>query len=471
MLDLFTVIFLGYLCKGVNKFGNILYKLCQNSYSPFMLKNFKPLFFILLTGMTFFTSCTSGSNGSNLATSQEEADFKAKCSRQYNEINISDFSDGFNHARYLYEDSIPPWQLYDTTQILGLAENMIYLQNPDGGWAKNLDFQRVYTLSELREIQNNNKSVPPVTYQLHQSQDGSTMDNRNIYSQLKYLCQVYRQVPDQRYLDCAVKAFTWILNAQHPTSGGFTGADVFAITFNDNVMSDVLTVLRDIANAGSSSYYYVLPVSQRKQAETAYKKGINCILKTQITVTLKDNTKLKTAWCQQHSHDTFAPVWAREFEPPSICSSESFSVLKFLMNDPSPTEQIKAAVKAGVEFFDRDDVRIHGKELKQTPIQATTLNGRTYTYDQTLVDNPSAPDMWARFYALDKTFDVVTGARKPIQGNYPEVLSPVWCDRGCIYYDDYNKMSMERRNGYSYVNSSFNSTLSKYNQWKQNFPD
>lgn len=424
-----------------------------------------------------FVSCASDNEVSGHGGkdgSENDTAFSSLVSRHFKAISISDFSDGFNHARYSYENSIPPWELYDEDQILGFAENMIYLQNPDGGWTKNLDFQRKYSLSELESIQEENKSIEPVTYMLKTESAGSTMDNGNIHSQIKYLCQVYSQVKNDSlvdsgcYLECAERALEWILNAQHPESGGFTGADVYGITYNDNVMTNALALLRDISDG--KDYFSVFSSDIRKKAEAAYEKGIDCILKTQITVTLDDGTKLLTAWCQQHSHETLKPIWAREFEPPSICSAESFKVVSLLMQIKNPSDKVKNSIAAAGKFFDRDDVRIHGRKIVTKSISPVTLNGRYYTTERSLGSDSSAPDLWARFYALDSSFDVVTGARKPIQGTYPHVLSPIWCDRGCKYVEDFNKLSLERRNGYAYVNTSGTNFLKSYEKWKlQNF--
>lgn len=425
--------------------------------------------------MLAVVSCTSSSCVSEpLSTDEEEAAFKKLCETRYNSIDISAFGDGFNHARYQYKDSIPPYELYDTDQILGFAENMIYFQNPDGGWGKNFDLQRKYTLGELRQIQKEHKSIAPVTYHLKTEEHGSTMDNQNIHSQIKYLCQVYDQVKNipsvdsKPYLDCATRALQWILNAQHPESGGFTGADVYGITYNDNVMSDALTLLRDIARG--NGYFAVFPEETRDKAQAAYEKGLDCILKTQITVTLGDGTKLLTAWCQQHYHEYLQPRWAREFEPPCICSTESYKVLQFLMEIENPSEEIKRAVKAGVEFFDRDDVRIHDKKVVEVPLDTPVFwenVKRTDTKERVMQDSPGNTNLWARFYALDSSFDVEKDARKPIQGTYPPVLSPIWCDRGCKYVENYMDLSQERRTGYGYTNTNFTSTLNKYNNWKQ----
>lgn len=418
------------------------------------------LFALIFASCVFF-SCASSATAS---VSEEGDEFLAKVSARYERIDISDFADGFNHARYMYPNSIPPWELYEETQILGLAENMVYLQNPDGGWAKNIDLQRRYSLAELVRLREANKSVPPVTYEKMAAKDGSTIDNGNIFSQIKYLAQVYAQVPDGRYLECAERAVRWILGAQHPVSGGFTGADVYAVTYNDDVMSETLRVLRDIAR--DDALYGVFPDDMRSLAEEAYQKGIACIIKSQVTLTLRDGRRILTAWAQQHDHETLRPVWAREFEPPSVCTAESARVVDFLMEDDNPGEEIIRAVTAACEWLDMDEVRIRGKKIVSIAHDGEVLNGRYYDYERIMVDDTSAADLWARFYALDSSFDVVTGARKPVQGDYPEVNTPVWCDRGCKYCPDFNALSLERRNGYGYTVTNPRSTLRRYAEWK-----
>ncbi len=449
--------------------------------------------FLIFLILSFASCSTSSYIGSDTQQSQGLSEvnetapdssmytFSELTKKRFTSISLTDFSDGFNHARYQYENSIPPYELYDESQILGIAENIIYTQNPDGGWDKNVDLQRIYTKAELEKIQSENSKIPAVTYYLKTDKHGSTMDNRNIHSQIKYLCQVYEQVKDkkeinsQRYLDSATKALQWIFNAQHPVSGGWTGADVYGITFNDDVMSDCLVLLGDIAEG--KKCFNVFPSQVRNQAKLSWDRGIDCIMKTQITVTLNDGTKLLTAWGQQYYHDTFQPRWAREFEPPSICSSESFKVLKFLMSVNNPTQDIKNAVKAGVDFFNREDVRIHGKKVYDrpldTPVYWESVN-RVDTKERIMedcVDCGHTNDIWARFYALDKSFDLVKDARHTIQGEYPEVLSPVWCDRKCKYVKDYMDISQERRSGYGYTTKAFYSVLNEYNVWSKKYPD
>ncbi len=449
---------------------------CKKAESDPIIIPMKKIFLPVFAFCTFFAAgCASSSSSGDSSINSSELDltlsvyqsqekFQKFTQGTYDSISLNEFSDGFSHARYIYPDEKPPYELYDSTQIAGIAENMLFLQNPDGGWAKNLDFQRKYTLEELCALKEKNKKILPVTYELKTQSNGSTMDNRNIFSEIRYLAQVYTQIPEKRYAECAERALTWILNAQEPKTGGFTGADVYAITFNDDVMSDVLSFLNEVAE--NTELYPFFSSEMRTKAKNAYEHGIECILKCQITVTLSDGTKLLTAWCQQHSYENYAPIWAREFEPPSICSSESKKVVELLMKIKNPSREVKNAVIAACEFFDRDDIRIHDKKLVKISREGSVLNGRYSDYEQRLEDVSGAKDLWARFYALDSSFDVETGARKPIQGTYPTVLSPIWCDRGCKYVEDFNDLSLERRNGYGYTTSSMEKLVStEYPKW------
>ena len=378
----------------------------------------------------------------------------------YAEIDLSDFEDGFHHARFLYPDELPPWDLYDADQILAIAENILAFQNDDGGWPKNIDYQRIYTHRELMAV--DTSGIEP-----------STLDNRNTYAQIRYLCRVWEQAKSlselapERYLNSALEGIRWILSVQHPENGGFTGYHVDAITFNDEVMTGTLRLLRDIANG--TECFSAVPSELRGMAQAAYDRGIDCILETQISVTLPDGSVLLTAWCQQHSNEKpFVPVWARSFEPPSICSWESFEVLKLLMEIPEPDERVIQAVRAGCAFFSRNDVRISGKRIEIVETEPIVLNDRVYTTDRFMVDDPDARDMWARFYALDESFDIVSGATYEIKGNYPSVLDPIWCDRECQFVEEYNLLSRERRNGYDYVTFAGDWVLKIYEEWEKN---
>ncbi len=422
----------------------------------------KKIFYFL--GLALVLSGCASTKGAQKDAFKNQAAFEEYTKASYQAVSLSEFNDGFNHARMGMKNGVQPYAIYNPDQIAGLAENMLYYQNPDGGWTKNIDYQKILTLDELKAIREANKSVLPVTYNLMTQHKGSTMDNRNIYSQIRYLSLVYQQIPEERYKNAAVRGINWILNAQEPKTGGFTGADVYGITFNDDIIANTLSFLYQIATDDNTFGY--IDNDTRKKAMAAYDKGIECILKCQLTVTLKDGSKLLTAWCQQHSYENYAPIWARAFESPSICSAESKKIVEFLMKIENPSDEIKNSIIAACEFFDRDDIRIHGRKLEKVPLTKPVPGDPYLKTERMLVDKADAPDCWARYYALDSSYDITLGCPLKVQGTYPEVLKPVWCDRGCKFVPDHNDISMERRNGYSYTNTSMETLVSKeYPEW------
>lgn len=371
--------------------------------------------------------------------------------KHYEAISLKPFNDSIAHARTSFKDNKPPYAIYDDTQIVGIAENMLALQNPDGGWKKNYDWAKINSKSELEALKESVKNVEAITYEKPKNHEQSTLDNRNIYSQIAYLAQVYRQKKDKRYITCINNALTWIFNAQHPTSGGFSGADVMAITYNDDVMAGVLGLLLDVAT--NDDLYGFLPKDKREEALNAYNRGVSCILKTQIKVTTANGDTILTAWGQQHDHETLEPIWARAFEPPSITACESCSILKLLMKDPNPTPQIKQAINSALAFLQDDNIIIHGKKIiRQKAAPEISSAGKYTDYEQIMVDDSDAKDLWARFYDL-------------------KTMQPIWCDRGQKFCATFNDMSKERRNGYAYTGTWPLSCIKEYEAWKQKWGD
>ena len=403
----------------------------------------KRIAFLLLTCVLIVSCATT--NDRSKETNEE---WKAKNTVAYEPISLKIFNDSINHARASYKNHIPDYQLYTEAQIVGIAESMLWLQNPDGGWKKNYDQARVYYRNELEGLKKSLQNVPPLTYQHKTSNLQSTLDNRNIYSQIAYLSKVYQQVPDPRYKECVIRALNWIFNAQHPVSGGWTGSDVYGITYNDEVMTGTMATLRDIAN-GLPQYQY-LGKKIQQQTKDAYDRAIQCVIKTQIKIKQPDGTELLTAWCQQHDHETLQPIWARAFEPPSITTSESVELVLMLMDDPNPSEELKKCITSACDFLLRDDLVLKGKKLLREKKEGMYLQGKYYDFEQTLVDDPNAPALWARMYDM-------------------QTLKPVWCDRDRKICNDFNEMSLERRNGYAYTGKWVSKIPEKYNAWKAKF--
>ena len=130
----------------------------------------------------------------------------------------------------------------------------------------------------------------------------STLDNRNTYSQINYLAQVYTKTKDSRYKASVLKGLDYLLKIQKK-NGGWRGWDVDAITYNDEVTTGVLELFLHI-NEGDINYTW-LDDAMKKRIYQALQKGIDIILRTQY---VQNGTK--TVWGQQHDNETLLPVQA-----------------------------------------------------------------------------------------------------------------------------------------------------------------
>ena len=140
------------------------------------------------------------------------------------------FQDGINHWQMKHpEGSYPRWSENDFIEI---ADNMVAYQNEDGGWMKNIDY-----LSKL-----NPDSVIAALAPKHRR---STIDNRNIIPQVTYLADVYARTGNEKYRRSAERGIDYILDTQKE-NGGWRGWDADAITFNDDVTTNVMQFLCDV---------------------------------------------------------------------------------------------------------------------------------------------------------------------------------------------------------------------------------
>ena len=209
------------------------------------------------------------------------------------------------------------------------------------------------------------------------------------------------------------------------------------ITYNDDAMIGVMRVLRDVADAKPDFAW--LREDERRQAQAAVAKGIDCILATQIKVDGKP-----TVWCQQHDEVTLAPAKARSYELPSFCSTESAGITLFLMDIRNPDERIRQAIHGAANWFEAH--KIEGKRLER-------LDGPQHELgkQRNLIDDPTAKPIWARFYDL-------------------ETHKPYFCDRDGVKLDSFEKLGHERRVNYAWFNDRGNRVLDRYAEWQKENP-
>lgn len=343
---------------------------------------------------------------------------------EYAPIDLSGFRDGAKHWNDKYgrdrqDDRFAP------DEIIHIAENILTYQLPDGGWPKNLDPQLKVPEAEIREL-------------LGRSLNRSTLDNRSTYPQIAYLAQVYSVTRADRYRESAERGLDYIFREQRPT-GGWRGADVDAITYNDDVMLGVMRLLREVQRQGSQFDW--LDDARREQAATALRRAVDVTLKCQIVA-----GGVKTAWCQQHSHTTFEPVKARAYELPSICPVESSGIVRFLMAIEEPSPEVVEAIEAAVTWIERS--RITGVRVRTIKIKPVRYEHHTATHDRVVIADADAPPIWARYYEI-------------------ETNRPFFCNRDGIKVYSLAEVHPERRTGYSwYSQAPLKLLTTDYPAWK-----
>ena len=322
---------------------------------------------------------------------------------------------------------------YATPEARHVADNIVSFQTPAGGWGKNVDRDG--------RVRVKGQHYVPVEHLPANARTGDdeswsyvgTIDNNATTSELRFLARVQAMAPGAQgdaYRGSFLKGIRYLLNAQFPNGGWpqiypLQGGYHDALTFNDDALSSVVTVLAEVARRQGD--YGFVPEALAAEAKIACNRAIQLILKTQVVVDGK-----RTIWGQQHDALTLAPAGARNFEPAALSSDESADLLIFLMKQAGHSPSVDAAVADGVAWLRAHAV--HGVAFEKGP------DGRK------LVDKPGAGPIWSRYY------DIKTG--KPIFG-----------DRDRSIHTDVNELSLERRNGYSWYNAGPAKALATYERW------
>jgi PelA/Pel-15E family pectate lyase len=336
-----------------------------------------------------------------------------------------------------------PADWYGQTQALCIANYLISFQTPAGGWSKNIDMTKSARVPGER-FSADNTSHFPVSSDNDAPKDRGwnyvgTFDNDATVTQLRFLAKVISAPGvkiDKAFRAAFFRGLDYIFASQYPNGGWpqvwpLQGGYHDAITYNDNAMIQVLELLRDVA-AGSAEFGFV-PGKTQARAAASVRRGIQCILATQIVV-----NGSRTVWCQQHDALTLEPCSARNYEMPSASSAESAEIVLFLMNEPSLSPELVAAIHGAAAWFEK-----------------TKINDVAYRFEgdagRLLVEAPGNGPLWARFYEI--------GTNRPIFG-----------DRDKTIHDNVNEISMERRNGYAWYRDTPSKALERFSAWRKQFP-
>ena len=241
---------------------------------------------------------------------------------------------------------------------------------------------------------------------------------------------------DPTYKASFDRALNYCFAAQYPNGGwpqryplqNNYGA---RITFNDGAMTGVMAVLRDIFEQKPD--FVFCTDAQRKQAKEAFDRGVDCILKCQYV----QKGRL-TVWGQQHDEHTFAPAGGRTFELAGLTASESADILELLEGIRNPDARIQQSIELAYAWYEAS--KIVGKRIDF--VQGV---GRT------MVDDPAAPPLWARFYD-------------------PETNQPFVAGRDGVARARLDELLPERRNGYNWFSSGAGRKVEDdYEIWKAQF--
>jgi PelA/Pel-15E family pectate lyase len=306
-----------------------------------------------------------------------------------------------------------------------VADNMLVYQRVIGGWPKHVNDIRIDYAKSMSEAEK--AAVLDDKYR-----NDATIDNSATTKEIRYLVKAYVETRNVQYLKAAERGIRYLVKMQHG-NGGFpqfypdSSSYRNHITYNDNAMINALNVLWDVCHKLNG--FEVVDASLVKLAEKAVKKGVSCILQTQIKVKGK-----LTAWCAQHHERTLEPVKARAYELPSISGSESVSIVQFLMKIEEPSKEVVRSIESAVEWFQRSDIEGYKYEDVQDP---TMPKGR----DRILIKDPGSV-VWARFYDIDTNKPFFSGR----DGNKKWDLAEIEHERriGYAWYGAWAKTLLEK---------------------------
>lgn len=274
-------------------------------------------------------------------------------------------------------DALLEGTLEVTTSV---ADLIVALQNEDGGF-----------------------QVLPDNYEMSQKETGlgSMKDVSSVYngattSELKYLAKYItaNKPEDSKYQDAFVKGIKYLLTTQHD-NGGWSMNPGSGSGFNANIevgnkaMTEVLTLLSDIAILNNQDYVFARKAMNVDEIKSAVEKGNDFIVKSQIS-----NNNKKSGWATQYDKSGNVTM-GHTYERESVSSYTTKDVIDYLMTIHNPSQDIKDAVESAYSWL--KDVKIADKEQKV--VKDTSMNNG---FDVYLVDGSGT---WASNYVYDKATD------------------------------------------------------------------
>ncbi|MFX1298707.1 MAG: pectate lyase, partial [Promethearchaeota archaeon] len=196
----------------------------------------------------------------------------------------------------------------------------------------------------------------------------SILDDAVTQSALELILDVYDVTKEQKYLDAFEKGFQGLCNIEKPQGGwpqrsNYPDYVYFSyVTLNDNALKDVIFLLYK-ANE-------IFP------AETKYLNAAKRACSFLKDVQGNGGSSFQQGWAQQYN-DNNQPAWARDFEPPGMCSFQTVSAMECLLemylitNDSSWLDPLPTAI----DWLNSSETRTSWKE------NGATKNGWARLYE------------------------------------------------------------------------------------------
>ena len=274
---------------------------------------------------------------------------------------------------------------YGSAEAISVADTLVSVQKTNGGWMKNDQFHKLST-SELTARQ---KLSGDNGRNIH-----SCFDNYATTQEMRFLAKVYQQTHQQRFLDAFKRALDLIFESGNSLKGGWAqywplSSDKFSyqnyITFNDDLMLNMMRILQDISEQ-KGDFAGLVDDATREKCKAQWDKAIECVINCQI-----DDNGVKAAWCAQHDAADFLPTEGRPHEMPSVSGYESANLLYYLMSINKPSEEIKQSITAAVEWL-----KSHKYKENATVVDYTNAKGEA---DRHIVEKQGT-NLWGRFIQI-----------------------------------------------------------------------
>ena len=234
---------------------------------------------------------------------------------------------------------------YPTKEAMSIADTLIGVQKVNGGWMKN-DQYHLLTSSQLAA----RKALTGT--------DGrnahSCFDNYSTTQEMRFLANMYKYTKKARYKEAFQKAVNLIIEAGQNKNGGWgqywpDTNDIYSyqnyITFNDDLMTNMMKMLQDIYEA-QGAFKGIVDEATKQRCKEAYDAALQCVINCQI-----DDNGVYAAWCAQHDPADFLPAEGRPHELPSVSAYESATLLSYLMTIKEPSEELQWCIRDAVEWL------------------------------------------------------------------------------------------------------------------------